>query len=72
VQETVTKYVKPKSITWWASVFPLLAGLLLAVATAIPGLDPLAATIQGLFPETSATALINMGLVGVGLRGAIK
>ena len=72
MNETVSKYVKPKSLTWWASVFPLFAGLALAVASVVPGFDGLVGVINGMFPELSAVALINMGLIGVGLRGAVK
>jgi hypothetical protein len=72
MSEAVSKYVKPKSITWWASVFPLLAGLVLAVTSAVPGLEGVGALINGFFPEMGAVALINLGLVGIGLRGAVK
>lgn len=68
----VSKYVKPKSLTWWASVFPLFAGIALAVASAVPGFEGLVSLINGMFPELSAVALINMGLIGIGLRGAVK
>ena len=72
MKENVAKYVKPKSLTWWASVFPLFAGLALAVASVVPGFESLAGVIQGMFPELSAVALINMVLIGIGLRGAVK
>lgn len=72
MKENVAKYVKPKSLTWWASVFPLFAGIVLAVASAVPGFDGLVGVINGMFPELSAVALINMGLIGIGLRGAVK
>ena len=72
MNDAVSKYVKPKSLTWWASVFPLIAGLALAFTSAVPGLEAPAALISGFFPDMSAVALINMGLVGIGLRGAVK
>jgi hypothetical protein len=72
MKDAVSKYVKPKSLTWWASVFPLFAGLALAFATAVPGMDWLSGMVESLFPGLSAAALVNMGLVGIGLRGAFK
>jgi hypothetical protein len=72
MNESVSKYVKPKSMTWWASAFPLFAGVVLAVTSAIPGLEVIAGIIGGFFPGMSAVALINMGLIGIGLRGAVK
>jgi hypothetical protein len=70
--EAVSKYVKPKSLTWWASVVPLIAGLALAVSSAVPGFEALNGLLQGFFPEATAVELINVGLIGIGLRGAIK
>lgn len=70
--ESLNKYVKPKSLTWWASVVPLIAGFVLAVSSAVPGLETLNGLVQGFFPEATAVELINVGLIGIGLRGAIK
>lgn len=72
MSDAVSKYVKPKSLTWWASVFPLFAGIVLAIASVIPGFEVVVGMINGMFPELSAVALINMGLIGIGLRGAVK
>lgn len=72
MKDAVTKYVKPKSLTWWASVFPLFAGIVLAFTSAVPELDGISGIIGGFFPDMSAVALINMGLIGIGLRGAVK
>ena len=72
MNDSISKYVKPKSVTWWASVFPLFAGVALAFTSAIPGMEAVAGIIGGFFPGMSAVTLINMGLIGIGLRGAVK
>ena len=63
------KYIKPKSLTWWASVSPLLCGVFMAS-------EPLhgqSAIVEALRNATGLTApvLINMGLAGIGIRGAL-
>lgn len=72
MNDSVAKYIKPKSLTWWASVFPLIAGVALAFTSSVPGMEGLATIISSFFPGMSAVALINMGLIGIGLRGAVK
>lgn len=72
MNDSVAKYIKPKSLTWWASVFPLIAGVALAFTSSVPGMEGVAGIIGGFFPDMSAVALINMGLIGIGLRGAVK
>jgi hypothetical protein len=67
-----SKYVKPASLTWWASVAPLIAGAVLAVSAAIPSLAPVAAIINAASGDLPAPVLINMGLIGIGLRGAVQ
>lgn len=64
------KYLKPKSMTWWASLAPLCAGVFMA-AEPMHGLSDL---VQSLRNGTGLTApvLINMGLAGIGIRGALK
>tara|TARA_R110000772_G_scaffold79860_3_gene170741 strand:- start:176 stop:376 length:201 start_codon:yes stop_codon:yes gene_type:complete len=65
------KYVKTKSLTWWTSFVPLFLGLLVA---ALPlhgwqqGVDAINSLTGGLTPST----MINAGLFGIGLRGAVK
>lgn len=65
------KYVRPKSLTWWVSVFPIFLGLLLAVAQAFAW-TPVIALIAGFAPGMGPGTLVNLGLFGIGLRGAIK
>lgn len=63
------KYFKPRSLTWWASVAPLLAGVFMALEP-VHGLTP---WVEALRNASGATApvLINAGLAGIGLRGAM-
>lgn len=64
------RYFKPKSLTWLASVVPLLAGLFLAFEP-VHHLSDWARAISTAFGGTSPYLLINAGLVGIGLRGAL-
>ena len=66
------KYFKPKSVTWWASVAPLIAGVVLALSAAFPAMAPVAAIINAASGDLPAPVLINMGLIGIGLRGAVQ
>lgn len=65
------KYFKPKSVTWWASVVPLLLGLVMAFAPFYSS-DVLVEVIYNLTGGMSPAMLINMGLAGIGIRGAIN
>ena len=65
------KYVKPASLTWWASVAPLAAGLFIAF-TPVHGLAEWTNALQAAFGEVDPAILINAGLFGIGLRGALK
>jgi hypothetical protein len=65
-----TKYFKPKSLTWLASVVPLLAGVFIALEP-VHGLAAWAEAVRNATGLT-APALINLGLAGIGLRGAIR
>lgn len=66
-----SKYFKPRSLSWWASVTPLLAGMILALSAAFPALEGVATVISEASGGLPAPVLINMGLVGIGLRGAM-
>jgi hypothetical protein len=68
LKDLLEKYVKPKSLTWWAGVVPLLAGLVLLVA----GGSDFAKQVQELYPNMDALTLINIGLAAIGIRGAIN
>ncbi len=64
------KYFKPHSLTWWASAAPLFMGLFMATEP-LHGMASAAASIQNATGMT-APVLINAGLMGIGIRGAIK
>ena len=66
------KYYKPKSLAWWASIVPLVGGIILALSAAFPALTQAAAVVQSAAgPEATASSLIQLGLLGIGLRGAL-
>lgn len=65
------KYIKPKSLTWLASVVPLLAGVFIALEP-IHELHEWVEAINAMFGNVPPAVLINAGLVGIGLRGAIQ
>jgi hypothetical protein len=65
------KYFQPKSLTWWAAFVPLLMGL----SAALEPIHTSAAVTQIIDNMTGGASpyvLINAGLAGIGLRGAIK
>jgi hypothetical protein len=64
------KYWKPRSVTWWGGVVPLVAGLILATEPLHGWLD-LVATINNMTGFIPAAILINSGAVAIGLRGAV-
>lgn len=63
------KYFKPKSLTWLASIVPLFLGLFMA-GEPIHGLSDL---VDVAYNATGmkAPVLINAGLLGIGVRGAL-
>lgn len=64
------KYIKLKSLTWWSSVTPLVAGAVVA-SEPLHGLHGITETINNVTGHTAPIILINAGLAGIGLRGAI-
>lgn len=65
------KYFKPTSLTWLASVTPLIAGLVVA-SEPLHGLADVVATVNNMTGHLSPAVLINAGLAGIGLRGAVE
>ena len=65
------KYFKPRSLTFWASATPLILGVFLAFES-VHGITSLADVVREATGGASAYVLINIGLAGIGLRGAIK
>jgi hypothetical protein len=64
------KYFKPKSVTWWAGLVPLVAGLIIATEP-LHGWMDLVATINNMTGRVPAAVLINAGAVAIGMRGAV-
>jgi len=65
------KYIKPTSLTWWASFIPMIAGVFVATLP-LHGNASLVAMIDQLTGGVEPTVLINAGLAGIGLRAAVK
>jgi hypothetical protein len=65
------KYFKPKSLTWWGSVIPLIAGVISAASAAVPALAPAKVIIDAASGGLPTAVLINTGLVGIGIRAAM-
>jgi len=68
---TLGKYFKPRSVTWWASVTPLIAGLFMAFEP-VHGLSGMVDVVRNASGGATAAVLINAGIAGIGLRGALK
>ena len=66
----MNKYFKPKSLTWWASFVPVIAGLIVAVSTGFPVLAAFAGVINAITGNMMPSVLITAGLVGIGLRAS--
>jgi hypothetical protein len=66
----MNKYIKPKSLTFWASMVSLSLGVFLAFEP-IHGLVDWIDAVNNLTGNVGSYALIQAGLVGIGLRGAL-
>ena len=64
------KYFKPKSLTWWGSVAMIAAGIFMSTEP-MHGMAEVVSSIRNGYGLAPA-ALINAGLLGIGMRGAIK
>lgn len=64
------RYFKPRSLTWWASVAPLFAGGFIAFEP-VHEWAAMTESVQSVFGGAPAGVLINAGLAGIGLRGAL-
>lgn len=67
----MNKYLKLRSLTWWAAVTPLVAGLVMATFP-LHGWEALTETVRNMSGDIPPAVLINAGLAGIGLRGAMK
>ena len=64
------KYYKPRSLTWWSAIIPLAMGLTAATAP-LHGLSAVTASINLMTGNLDPYILINSGLFGIGIRGAV-
>jgi len=64
------RYVKLTSVSWWGSMVPICLGVFQA-ALPLHGLDVEAQVIRSMTGGASPYILINAGLVGIGMRGAL-
>lgn len=62
------KYIKLKSLTWWAAFTPFILGVFVA-AEPVHGLTEYVQVVNSMTGDLSAAVLINAGLFGIGLRG---
>ena len=63
------KYFKPLSMTWWASAAPLIAGVFMSMEP-VHGLSDWVEVVRLWTGGMTPAMLINLGLFGIGLRGA--
>lgn len=63
------KYIKLRSLTWWAAFTPFILGVFVA-AEPVHGLSNYVAVVNSMTGGLSAAMLINAGLFGIGLRGS--
>jgi len=67
----MSKYFKPRSLTWWGAMVPLICGLIVATEP-MHGQAALVQSISNATGDAPPMLLINAGLVGIGFRGALK
>lgn len=68
------RYIKPKSVSWWASLVPLLAGIVLAIGEAFPEVMVLSRAvifINAISGGITPFVMVNIGVAGIGFRGAV-
>jgi len=63
------KYVKPKSLTWWAAFIPLSTGVFVGTAD-VHGMVVWVDVVNNM-TDLTAASMIDIGLIGIGLRGAV-
>lgn len=66
----IRRYLKLRSLTWWTSLAPLMVGLIVA-SEPLHGLSTLVETLRAATGDAPPAVLINAGLAGIGLRGAL-
>lgn len=66
----MNKYFKPKSLTWWMSLVPVALGGTVA-AEPLHNMADVVQSIQNATGDTPPYVMINAGLAGIGIRGAL-
>lgn len=66
------KYFKPKSLTWWMALIPTISGALQLSGFDIPYVSEHVRPLINAYYDVSPAVLLNTGLFGIGLRGALK
>ena len=69
-QTKAQKYIKPRSLTWWAGFTPALAGVAIATEP-LHGQAAVVTSIQNMVGDVPAAVLIANGMGFIGLRGAL-
>lgn len=64
------KYLKLRSLTWWASFTPIALGVFVATEP-LHGMTTAIEVIGNMTDHASPYFLINAGLAGIGIRGAL-
>lgn len=67
--QTVDKYIRPTSVSWWAGFIPLCSGVFLSTEV-LHELSSLAIVVKEVTGYVSPAVLINSGLAIIGLRAA--
>jgi len=63
------RHFKPKSLTWWASFVPVALGVFVATVD-LHGMVVWVDAVNNM-TDLTAAAMIDVGLIGIGLRGAM-
>ena len=63
-----SKYIKPKSLTWWTGFTALVCGMTIAVGNEVEQLSTLSRILSNMTSVPPA-AMISFGLGLIGLRG---
>jgi len=65
----MSKYFKPKSLSWWSGFVPIAGGVFIAFEP-VHQLTDISRSLHTAFGSVPPAVLINGGLAVIGLRGA--
>lgn len=71
MRSVIRKYIKARSLTFWASLALVVQGLILATEP-LHGFSNLTAALHNISGDIAPGMMINTGLAGIGLRAAIS